>query len=185
MSTRHKKKPDAEETGAGNTARPSDDGSGHARKPFDESMWLRDANGRFAGSVKQSSPFTEQQRIELKDYKEGNYRQLNSYLAKPESVQPSLAHELDKQIKSIDGAIAKSVLTQDTVVYRGIQNTALVTHADRLVGKTMNMKAAYLDQFEVAGNSGENELLFPRDSKIRIMGVDRTRSPPVILGEFE
>lgn len=219
MSTRHKKKPDAEDNGAGDKARPSDGGSGHARKPFDESMWLRDANGRFAGSVKQSSPFTSQERIELQDYAEGNYQQLNSYLANPNSVRPSLAVELEKQAVTLDSAIGKSVLTQDTVVYRGFQHRGLAKQAESVVGKTINphgflststnsqvardfagygdgsvvlaikakagAKAAYMDQFATSNNARENELLFPRDSKIRITGVDRTRSPPVILGEFE
>lgn len=216
MTAKKKRRADGDDGDGGG---PKKNADGSARKQFDESLWLRDGNGRFAGSVKQSSPFTDQQRIELKDYKEGNYRQLNSYLANPTSVEASLAKELNKQVKTIDAAILKSTLVQDTIVYRGIQSPALARNIDRLIGKTMNppnylststssrvardfagfgsngvvlaikaktgMRAAHLDQFQVAGNAGENELLFPRDSKIRLTGVDRTRSPMVIMGEFE
>lgn len=197
----------------------SDHTHGGGQHKFDESMWLRDGQGRFAGSVKQNKPFSEQELIELKDYKDGNYQQLNSYLNNPDSVRPTLADELDGQAKTLDSAISKSVLSEDTVVFRGMQHKGLVKHAESIVGKTINPgsflststssrvardfagigdgavvlaikakkghNAVYMDQFESAGSAGENELLFARNSKIRIKGVDRSRNPPVIMGEFE
>jgi hypothetical protein len=221
MSKHHKK--------SSSDAKNSDDGSGAPSKhgtpsasgprQWHEEQWIRDGNGRFAGSVKQTKPFTDQERIELQDYKEGNYQQLNAYLRDPASVRESLGKELDKQIKTIDAAIGKSVLQQEMVVYRGIQHPALARNAERLVGRSIDAPtylstsahsgvarnfastgsggvvlairaragthAAYLDQFQTSGNSGESELLFGRNSRVRITGVDRTRRPPVITGEFE
>ncbi len=178
-----------------------------------------DGGSTGGSSLKTKGTFTEQQTIELQDYAEGNYQQLNSYLRNPSSVSASLGKELEKQAKTIDAAIAKSTLTKDVVVYRGLQSPKVVANAERLVGITIEApgfqstslsqsvasdfagfgpgaavfeltarkgsKALNMEPFKKSkGNAGEAEILFPRDSKVKITGFDKTKRPPVIKGEF-
>lgn len=185
---------------------------------WDETRVLRDDRGRFAGSVGQNGELTDQQKIELQDYKEGNYRDLNGYLRDPAGVRESLGQEYEKQAKAIDAAIQKSTLQEDTIVFRGMQHPALAKNAEKVIGRQIEaptflststkgsvardfagvsgagivlaikakkgMHAAYMDQFETSGNSGESELLFGRGHKISITGVDRSRRPMIITAEF-
>ncbi|MEP1597578.1 MAG: ADP-ribosyltransferase [Hyphomonas sp.] len=81
---------------------------------------------------------TEQQKIEIKDYKEGNYRPLNQYLRNPSGVRKTLAKEYDQQVKTIDSAISKSTLNEDVTVYRGIKHKTLAQNAEQLVGKEIS-----------------------------------------------
>jgi ABC-type Fe2+-enterobactin transport system substrate-binding protein len=111
--------------------------------PLDEP---RDKNGEWSGGGESASrkggrSFSDQQHIELKDYAEGNYKNLNGYLHNTDSVRkdrPQLAAAYDKQIAHIDAALAKSKLSKDIVVYRGIQSEYALTNADKLVGRTVN-----------------------------------------------
>lgn len=85
----------------------------------------------------QSRGFTEQEQIELQDYAEGNYKNLNEYLRDPSSIRASLGVEYDSQISTIDAAIEKSTLARDVTVYRGVQHPTLARNADKLVGRTV------------------------------------------------
>lgn len=91
-----------------------------------------------SGIVKQSGKLTEQQHVDMKDYKEGGYRDLNSYLRGGET-RPAVAAEYEKQAKRMDGAIAKSKLAKDTSLYRGIQHPALAANAEKLVGREVDV----------------------------------------------
>lgn len=168
-------------------------------------------------TVAQRGKLTEQQHVDMKDYKEGGFRDLNAYL-RGGQTRPGVATEYDKTAKRMDAAIAKSSLKQDTKLYRGIDHPLIAANAEKLIGRDVdvatfqststdsrvatdfagmgkgavvfqiNAKAGTpalgMDQFEVLGNSGENEVLLGRGGKMRITGVDRSGSVPVILAEY-
>ena len=100
--------------------------------------------------VKQHAKLTEQQRIDVKDYKEGGYKILNSYLRTGKSPDGWSASSLNAEAKRLDGAIAKSSLQKDTTLYRGLQHPALAANAEKLIGREVPV-----DSFQSTSTSQE------------------------------
>jgi hypothetical protein len=106
---------------------------------FVESEHPRDDDGKFSeisggGGTKMSSKLTEQQGIEAKDYAEGGYKALNSYLRGGATRESMKAHH-EATAKRLDAAIRKSSLERNTLLYRGIQHSALAAGAEKLIGR--------------------------------------------------
>lgn len=184
---------------------------------WNESDHPRAENGEFgnggAGSpAKQKKAFTEQQSIELKDYKEGGFRELNARLRSGD------LGAYEGTAKTLDAALKKSSLHSDTTLYRGVKIPALANNAEKFIDKDITVaafqststdeKAASefagfgggaavlhikvragtpaidLTQFEGSGNANESEVLLGRGGKLRVTGVDRSGRIPKITAEW-
>lgn len=94
--------------------------------------------GESSGETKQSRAFTEHQEVILQGYKEGDYKEINRYLDDPSKVSPLAESEYKSRVRTLDAAINKSSLVDDTVVYRGIQSKYMSENAEKFVGRTVN-----------------------------------------------
>ena len=100
-------------------------------------QWTSEGSGAGEEIKTEQGKFTDDERVYLKDYKEGGYKAIREYQMNPEGASESAKEQYKYEQEQIDSALAKSTLLADTVVYRGIQYQPLATNAENLVGKSI------------------------------------------------
>lgn len=96
------------------------------------------AAGESKVPVKTKRPLTDQQQVVVESYQQGGYRDINAALQRGEE-----GGTWKSDIRAMDQAIAKSIVTQDTTVYRGTNHPTLGRlidsgKADALVGRELS-----------------------------------------------
>lgn len=106
---------------------------------FDDAKHPRGKGGRFAPTNKVLKHFEKDHAStkHLSSYKGSGYKQINGYLTGQTRGSP----ETKEAVKSIDQAFKESALTQDEVLYRGVNKPALAANAEKYVGHTIQNKA--------------------------------------------
>lgn len=118
-----------------------------------------------------AAKFSERQHMELKDYKEGGSGLVAAYL-NGKVKDPSSVAAAKVSVRSIDAALNKASLPQDTIVYRGTQLPKGIASPEDLVGREFDnpayqsTTADYRTAQSFAGPEGVVlELRLPKGSK--------------------